>query len=202
MSLVCRRKSGRVLELSVARSTGTYVISAACFVLSLYLLRETYRSYDSRAALVWSFSREALLGSLLSLFVGYFSLRGEPEVCLIDKEAQTMQLQKYMPFRATRILVAPPLQLLAGVSIEGEPTKPRYKRIVFEFETGQTIPVTDSFFDTTAGVFSKAGAGLPEAKREIKQFLNMDLQSSSDEEEEADIVAEMQTTAQVEKKEE
>ena len=200
MSLVCRRLSGRVLEVSVARSTGTYVLSGACFLLSLYLLRETYRSYDPNAALVWSVSREALLGFLLSLFVGYFSLRGEPEVCLIDKEAQTVQLRKHMPFRATRILVAPSLQLLAGVSIESEPTKRRYKRIVFEFETGQTIPVTDSFLDTTAGVFSRAGAGLPEAKREIKQFLNMDLQSSSDEEDASD--TELQATQQVEQKEE
>lgn len=174
MSLVCRREGDGVLRIEVARSWGTWAVVAVTGFLGLSMARAVIVSW-SRGGWV-TVNLESALLMLLAWFIAYFSYRGEPEICFIDRKKKTIRLERYYPFRPVRIMVLPSLDELETVEIEEAPeklAKGRYKRISFEFSNGLTVPMTESYLDTARGLIVGANhaAGLDAALREIQKFI-------------------------------
>lgn len=175
MSLVCTQ-TPKTLRVDVARTLGTYFVLVGAVSLGSYLGMQAYQSYSHTLPLWWSINREAAIGAFLCLCIAFFSFVGESEACIIDKTGGTITLERRLPFRSMRQLMCPPLSELEDVSIEKDDKRARYQRLVLEFESGPAVALTESFLDTSAGIFQRKGAGIPEAKLAIEKFLNLQTQ--------------------------
>merc|ERR1711991_737711 len=138
------REHGQRLTIRLERTWGTYGVVVAALALGVYLGRVAYTTSESfRTFFGWN--REATLGALLCVLIAFFSWRSEQEVCVLDKERDSVTVERTMPFRTTQRFCLPSLSELDGVSIEDGPDgKTRYKRLALHFESGQTVPVTEA----------------------------------------------------------
>lgn len=162
--------TGDKLVVRLAPSAGSYGVCVFCSLMAAYLLRLTVLSYDASAQyLWWSFNRESLLGCLVCVAIALVSVMGEVECCVLDHKRDSVLLMRKLPFQSEQRYVLPPLHLVAGVTLETHEAKPHFERLVLEYKSGQSFPLTESYVDTRPGLLSSAR--LRERKKEIKAFL-------------------------------
>jgi len=158
----CIKKNVMVIELVPSLGSRLLVVFFTC--VFLFFVRHVTFEFWSRSALYyWGTSSMSFVCALLSFL-------GEEEKAVLDKDQDSVWLEKKLPFRSTIVLSLGKLSdLVDGAGIEIDPTLPHLQRLVLRFEE-KTFPVTDSFVDVRRGLMS-SGGGLKEAKAAVKNFL-------------------------------
>jgi hypothetical protein len=152
MLRVVGRPSGENLRLEVARTFGTRCAVAVCACIAAYFSWQLWRERSLYQLVV------ATLTALCAWLI-----HGESEEAVFDAGSDSVRLEKRVPFRRLLVLRLGPLSQLQAAWIEKEPTNAVFQRLMLEFESGHTFPLTDAYLDTRVGVMCAEGAGLKDA---------------------------------------
>jgi hypothetical protein len=166
-------RDGKEAVMYTARSVGSLFVIYGSILFGIHLIHTTYNSYDPLYPWYWSFNRETAAGSIVCFFVAWFTW-GEDELCFIDKKKDRIKLVKRIPLKGDTEMVLPDLLELDHIAVEDAPGKETYKRLVFHFDDGKEIPLTEAYFNTSWSIFSRNKAGIYDSKKQLDEWLELE----------------------------